>query len=521
MTISKQLIKKLPKAEQDEVEKIVNAYSAKQNGCCALCDGTLDRINDDLALDHIVPEDDGGPTTLANLQLTHASCNFAKRNSATGDVRPYLRIKRFILDNGGRLSYDGVLPHFGIEPKESTLTVRPDGLLEAHLPSNDGSAQAAQTAPIYSEEVSPGVEVKYAYLALPRAAIFNDEAVQPRTVKVDHLNRIFIDLHKNPLHEPPSCRAEVSEGTSQILMFDGQHKTIASWMRGREWVVVKLYLDFPTESAIRLVNSIQAKIKKLSLSAFELAGKMSDEYKNQVSEYEASLDEDEEASEQGFIDWIDSEDRARARSALEAAIYQSVIDSNDLSLVQFVGKGKGFFLTETTMRNKVVKPLLYAKPLKEPQSKASKIRDVEASTAIRMINRVVEQMFEFPEDEEPTPAMEVKRQRASYQASLQVIFDLCRKIFMNVLAQEDTACPMYPEPTPEQWAQIEKAIDHVTNHALWTAEEKHKAMPPILTAMKENQNAKEAMEQVGLDLAYAISGPAASAAYNSVWAGGS
>ena len=69
-------------------------------------------------------------------------------------------------------------------------------------------------------------------------------------------------------------------------MFDGQHKTVANWLMGRDTVVAKIYLNLEEVQAIELVNSIQAKIKKLPLSAFELAAKMSDEWQTHWQRYE-------------------------------------------------------------------------------------------------------------------------------------------------------------------------------------------------------------------------------------------
>ena len=124
---------------------------------------------------------------------------------------------------------------------------------------------------------------------MPQVAIFSDQAVQPRTIRDTHVWAIYSDIMKNPLHEPPSLRIE-PQGTSgkvSLLMFDGQHKTVANWLMGRDTVVAKIYLNLEEVQAIELVNSIQAKIKKLPLSAFELAAKMSDEWQTHWRLYAA------------------------------------------------------------------------------------------------------------------------------------------------------------------------------------------------------------------------------------------
>ena len=55
----------------------------KQSGICPLCQKSLDDDNypENCDIDHIIPFSKGGGNELANLQLTHASCNRSKGNA--------------------------------------------------------------------------------------------------------------------------------------------------------------------------------------------------------------------------------------------------------------------------------------------------------------------------------------------------------------------------------------------------------------------------------------------------------
>lgn len=491
----------MPEDERDEPEVIAKKLHVGQAGACSLCDGPINLASDSYEADHDVPESEEGETCLANLRLAHMECNRAKRSSATGDIRPYLRLKRYLAENGGRLRYDGVLPHFEIEPKPVAVLDNGDPLV-LQLP--DGTELRS---PVFEETVD-GANVRYTYAQLPTSAIFNDEEVQPRAIKLDHAHSIYLDLHRNPLHEPPSCRLDTSGASAPILMFDGQHKSVANWMLGRSHVVAKIYLDMATEEATELVNSIQARIKKLPLSAFELAGKMSDEYKHKIKEYEEHcVEANITPSETGFISWLPSDDRSRARTALESAILQSILDDDDLRLlkhVKYAGSSSGM-LNETTVRNKILKPMVHTKAVDVSFDESAQWRDTERDIVVRIVNHVVDTALDDP-DGPATPSWALRRERLKYQSALSYFFFLARDVYRQVMVQSTTDSVMGDMPSADQWKQIESALSKMLDHPVWTAPDESAGMEPVLDAFSKNQNAKTAFESVGLDLGYAITG---------------
>src|SRR5262245_35809954 len=128
------------------------------------------------------------------------------------------------------------------------------------------------TVPVFSEAVSDRA-VEYCFADLPLSALWNDNEVQPRKIKLNHLFSIATDLRMNPLHEQPTCRV-ISNGTQgKLALFDGQHKALAKALNGSLTATYKIYLNLTREQATTLVNSIQAKIKKLPLTPFELVAK--------------------------------------------------------------------------------------------------------------------------------------------------------------------------------------------------------------------------------------------------------
>jgi hypothetical protein len=508
--ISKSLIAKLPEAERADIEK---ALWEKSKGFCFLCDDPLHRASESIEADHDIPEAEGGETTLANLNLAHVECNRAKRNAKTVPIRPYLKLKAFTRKHGPRLKYDGLLAHFEILPEPSVVE-RIGDTVRFELP--DGST-VTSTA---HEETNPVGTFEYAFVELPRQAIYNDDVVQPRTVKDTHVWSIYADLQQNPLHEPPSCRIEKVGAEQKILMFDGQHKTIANWMMGRPTVVAKVYLNLSAQQATRLVNSIQSRIPKLPLSPFELAAKMDQEWRGKLDEYELHVGPDD-VSEAGFFKWLPMIERPRARAAFREALVQTQLDNPDLRIRQFVRRAgekapaDGLSINETTLKNKVLARLLNYEPLTLMGEDFANYRAIESENVAFLLNGLTDAALTPREgDAELTHGQVAAAKRMLYQSALSYLSDLLKKAFLRELMTDSLGAA---RPTDAQKARLDEQIHRLVDHPVWTAEYgRDENMGDVRSALEKNQEAKKTFEDVALDLSYLVVG-ADSAAFQRYW----
>jgi len=330
-------------------------------------------------------------------------------------------------------------------------------------------------------------------------------------LKLAQVWAIYSDLQSNPLHEPPSARViDAGKGLSQIALFDGQHKTIASWMSGFEAVTVKIYLDLSKSEANFLVNSIQAKIKKLPLSPFELSAKLSDEWLSRLEDYQAKVDPDE-ASEAGFIHFVDSADRSRAKSAFEAALMRALISAPELTLTKYVAlagqpKTPDALLTETQFNNKVLKRLLHTAPLTEAGELGEELRGRERDNIIRALNILQEVAFEPQEKAVELNGLErERRRRLLYQASLAYVSDLIKALHRQVLVVDPERAFLDKTPTDEQEALIREGIVRIMEHPIWTTDfsfsDKTRS---VEDALSKNQDVTAAFGAVGLKLGYVV-----------------
>lgn len=497
--ISKSLIKKLPKSEQENVEQVLWNKSGQ---ICFLCGGILNESGEDIVPDHDIPESDNGETCIANLNLTHTSCNSFKRNHPTVDVRPFLKLVRLMKENGGFLKYDQAAKLLKIESKPVQIVFNQK---EATFTFPDNTSS---TIPVYVEENKEG-KFEYCYVEVPADVIFNDDECQPRTIKEQHLWQIYNDINRNPLHEAPACRLKKqTNGLNlyQALMFDGQHKTLAFWVDGRNKIVIKVYINITRDQAIKLVNSIQSKIKKLPLSPFELAAKMSDEWQDRVSKYETEVGT-ENASEDGFINWVDKDEKARAKSTFTDALYQSIIDTDNLEFKRVVLKPgqkpvEEFSMSETTFKNKVLKQLLHTNPLKETFIKSQKLRSRESEYVIKILNTFYQELFKPEAPELLTPQDELKKKRLAYQSSLIYIMSLIRSVFSKKYILPDDREFIEKDIDPEKIDFIETCIKRILNHPVWISKEQTKKMQAVTAALIKNHDAAKALSDVGLKPGY-------------------
>lgn len=499
--ISKALSNKLPENQRKDLEENLWKLS---NGVCHLCGEAMNRAADLIEADHDIPEDQGGETTIENLKLAHKSCNAAKRHHPTVNIRPYLRLNAFIRKamTAGPVRYGECATHFGIKPHTVRMTRLDGERVRFELP--DGSIAEC---PVYRQENVAG-SFEHCYLNVPREAIFNDEDCQPRNIKIAQAWAIYNDLQRNPLHEPPGCRLEQTKNDEyKLLMFDGQHKTVACWMNGYDHIVVKVYLNLTTQQATALVNSIQAKIKKLPLSPFEVAAKLGDEWEHKWTQYEEQVGTDH-ASEAGFIKWLAPGERSRGEQAFREGRIRQLLDRDDFVLMQHVKRTPGDkgAIPEATFKSKVLAELVYAKPLKDIGEQGELKRSLEADNIIRLLNHFAAKVFEPSEGTDAlTEEQEEAKRRLVYQGSLKFVSEMLRRI-VNTFCTTDNGLEFIEAKIDDKkWAKISASIDRLVGHPIWQQDfELSPKTRLVREALLKNQQVKETLKDVGLTPGYIL-----------------
>ncbi|MDH2375010.1 HNH endonuclease signature motif containing protein [Cobetia sp. 3AK] len=495
--ISSKMKKMLPEAQRDGIEDFL---WIKSGGVCFLCADTLNKSSDSIEADHDVPESNGGKTDRDNLNLVHVKCNRFKRNNPSITVRPYLRFHAFLEASRFDVQYEKAQEFFNIKPVEVDYEIKKDNIISFHLPGT------IKEINIYNEKVGKE-NIEFIFIEVPREVIWNDSECQPRNIKSKQILSIYSDILTNPLHEPPGCRLKETSNGYKILMFDGQHKTVASWLAGRDRIAIKIYLNFSKNQAIRLVNSVQSRIKKLPLSSFELASKFEEEWSSRYESYISNVGE-EDSSELGFLDWIEKDEKKRAKSALEAALIKSVIENPDLAIKEYIeSTGESNkdipLIKETSFQNKVVKKLINLKPREEKGEDGKIIRQRELSYIINIINSFARLTYDPNGGGELSPQQIERRKRLTYQASLQYFSQTIKTAVAHLLVTDRENAFIHQEPAPEIINNVSEMIEKFVGHPIWQSKlEGTKKLNDVDSALTRNQDAAKVFAAVGLNVGY-------------------
>jgi len=497
----------------DEAEGIVEYLLGESDGLCTLCETALNNAVETCVADHIVPEAEGGETTRENLQLAHKWCNSVKQNYTDEQIKPYVKFAKRYQIAGAGLDYGEAITQldmFEFEPQPITMTVgEEEDIVEFEFAQGaDGSV------PIYHEVVGER-DFSFCYMEVPITSLFNDDDCQPRSLKTNHVRSIYFDLFDNPLNEPACCRVKRNnDGTTNILMFDGQHKTLSMLLHGRERVVVKIYLDMNIEEATRLINTIQNKIVKLKASAFEAMGKLAQEFQADYAGYadEAGAD----ASEAGFIAHVDAARRARARDACWAAIVDEFLELQTEIMPWIRLQDRPVpnpdtypaHATETVMKNKIAQGLMKKAPLDDVGQGGITRRVRERNNATTALNYWIAAVSTANGDNGNYSARDIIRISRNFrQTSLTFSMALIKRIIGHIMVHEPDVALLQAEPNEEQWTEIGTAIQKMVTHPAWRTPREYSVPAAELDDLCQLNNSITAkMNELHLTLNYCIVG---------------
>ncbi len=496
IAISKAIRNELPDDENDDIKDLL----WKKSGKCFLCGRQLNQQTDQIEADHDVPVAEGGETNLKNLNLAHKKCNNLKKNHPSVRIRPYLELAAFAEEHEGAIYYSDCLRHFAIKPK--SVSIERDGNTATfHLPNGK-----VTNAEVFTEQsLDDSSTFEFAFVELPREAITHDEDCQPRSIKTSQLKAIFFDLGRNPLHEQPTVRTTGTGKNTKLLLFDGQHKTLAKWVGGADTVVVKIYMNLDKDQANFLVGSIQSTVKKLPLTPFELAQKMNDEFSERFESYVHAAQGP--ISEEGFIQWLPVSDRGRGKTEIKNAVIALLLTNDDptLEFKERVGK-KALGIKEAQFVSKLLAPLMQFSPLSVEGDDGVTQRANERVNTIHVVNRF-EQICIAPGEESGASIQDKDRaKRMLYQSALEYCMN-CLKSVAGICCKVDSKDAMLKAPlTRVQLKSITQAIQRMADHPVWTAnlETGSQKLRNVDEALKKNQGAEKAFRAVGLDVGYLL-----------------
>ena len=177
-----------------------------------------------------------------------------------------------------------------------------------------------------------------------------------------------------------------------LAQFDGQHKTTAQIILGRDRVPVKVYIDPPLALMQDLVLSVQDRIRKLRLSTSDTLTKLGDVVKERLATYKAppgGL-----RSEQGFIESRPVEERRRFKKDYFSELERIVLVDDENKMRKFAAPKRTADkpLTDKVLVNKLIRPLIFDELLDENLDEPGG-RDNERKAILMILNTIYDELI--------------------------------------------------------------------------------------------------------------------------------
>jgi hypothetical protein len=469
--LSKSMLAKLPDTERPNAS---NDLWVKSGGMCALCGNALDLdASDSIVPDHRIAEVDGGKTELANLYLAHRTCNSSRQHLDFNVAQPLCKFQSLAAQKGA-IDFDQILDTF-VANRRQPISYREIDSDRAEIAFGNLTVQV----PVWAD---PATGVKYFFVEVPTAYIHNDTEIQPRKVMPTHVRKLAIDFLERPVHEPSNCRLVVNQNSGKLLQFDGQHKTTAQILLGRDHLQMKVYVEPSIDMLQALVIKIQQEIKKQPLTRSDTLAKIGDVMQRYLDGYEESGGKPR--TEAGLVAAQKGKKEQKVVRTLYLEDLLRIIffdKDNELSVAVRPGV-KDAPTTDKVVIQKIISPLVY-KQLLTADMDASSDRDTERANVLFILNSIAE--FMLP----PTwnkPGNEVQKRRAQnffQQGSIGWwMNDILVPSLRYILKKIGDKKPLLIEEMDEtQRSEVLAAIEELCSWPIWSTEE-----PDHLKAMRSN-----------------------------------
>jgi len=381
--ISRAIRSELPKNQKATAEADLWNKSA---GICALCSEPLptDDKGAGIDCDHVIPRSASGPTELGNLYLAHHRCNVVRQ-----DLPFEIGKKLVIFEKWCQIvplrPFSDVRKHYSFSDERVVYKIDGNQILINFGPESHASE-------VFTD---PPTGTRYFFTEVPISYILNDAESQPRWIEYDHVRALAKDFYKEPVHEPSNCRLVTLDhrsGLGELKQFDGQHKTTAQIILGRDRVPMKIYIDPDKDMIQELVLQIQGGIRKRPLTISTTLKKLDEVVRAKIEAYRQ--EHGVYPTEQQLVTSLPSTERKTMKARLLSNFCYAILSDEDNKITQFASPKSDRLspLTENILVNKIIKPLVGQELLDDPLDNPER-RETERAAIVKVLNQIAENVL--------------------------------------------------------------------------------------------------------------------------------
>lgn len=380
------------KRQLTDVEKqTVRQQQISQDGSLrCFISGDIITDQDEIEYDHIQPYSKDGETSTSNIRIVLKKYNRRKSDQSLYEVRDNLRLERLFESKKNNIKLQDILELKEVERK-STHASRKNGSILVE----DG--QLSREFPLFNDAI---LNVEYFYGRIPISWLENDdqEGLQPRVIDYKRLISIRDHLKNHPQLAPSIGRLL----SSQLKLFDGQHKLAAQVLNNHVEVDVKVYVspDNP-EDAKKLFDDLMitnleahSKLKQVPFYTSTLLDRLSVIYKELLEEF-ISSQPPERHTEANFIHFLATQkqySKSEAKEMLRSAIKNSALDLSKLvPYVAEASKDASYPVTIDLLNKTIFPSTLYLEPSAAKFTSDDDHRNSEADNFAEVSNLLVQE----------------------------------------------------------------------------------------------------------------------------------
>ena len=312
---------KIDELSEQERKKLIQKLWELQGEVCFLCGDKINLEADKVNIDHIQPLADGGPDEESNWALMHEECNNKKRAQNLELARTKMRFDKIKEKYGGAVTTAQILQEFGGSKQEVFAKIEGTNIL-IRFDNQDHT---------YSIITDPSNDSYKCFFALlPIKVLYHDSELNPRKI-IDIEKLIDEFFRKNPQLHVALCRMHFNTengSVSKILLFDGQHKTAAQVVLGRNTILCRVFIN-PDKDNLKEVNRRAHKeLRQIEFFRSVLDTLGQDIFSVKFREY-LENPATKPKSEIGFIESIKPEKRAEMERNLSHYLKARIRDFKD------------------------------------------------------------------------------------------------------------------------------------------------------------------------------------------------
>ncbi len=392
-------LSKLTTNERNElVEKLWNI----QNGLCFISEEPIDLEihKDNIDIDHIVPSKLGGKDDPSNFALTFSSANRSKQASDLKLARILERFKKINQetqkeDRNPNLS--DVLMKEGGSKYPLNFTRDQDTIKFSF--SNLNNNEIFQV-PIYKDKLS-GLE--YFFAKLPIEFIHHDNVINPRSIG-SNLSKLISEFYSgNPqLHISLGWIDIHENSSSEVKIFDGQHKAAAQVLLGTREIPVRVFVNPDKEKIIETNFKAGTTLRQVAFDKSVQRHLGNTLYKDRVERYQNETKKDLSDfsfSEQDLINFYKGESREMKRYILDS-VRDSITHNSENKLKEFIdfgGRAKEKPLSYSTVEKTFFSFFIFSNALNTSidykLEEGKNPRELEKEQIMNLMNIIAEELL--------------------------------------------------------------------------------------------------------------------------------